>query len=481
MEPCIPDISWYGWELQRLFPEAVDVVAAEERFQGVTVDSRHPAVGGIFLALRGRTVDAHTKLPEAFAGGVRLAIVERTVWCQFPTDWQHRYRCVPVVSPLKALGELARVHRQRFQVPVVAVAGSAGKTTTKELIAAVLASRFRVLKTEGNENNQLGVPLTVLQLRPEHDVAVLELGTNSFGEIARLCQLVQPTHGVITALGEEHLEFFGNMRGVVQEETALVRFLRARGGRLIVPAEQPWIAPQSGDITVGVTPEADLWALFAIGDSGYPTVQLRGLVTTRPFQLRYVGAVAVRAAVAAAAVGWALGVPAEAIADVLACYEPPLSTAGYGRMIRQVLPNGVIVLNDSYNANPLSMQAALEMLATFPCRGRRWAVLGDMLELGAAARSAHQAILELACAVADEVCVVGTEFAAVAADFPRVRLCRSHQEAAEQLRMARPGDVVLLKGSRAMAMERVLQLYHQGLGRAQGDAVPSGTLDLEGV
>lgn len=480
MEPAIPGVVWYGYELQQLFPEAVGLVAAEERFEGLTVDSRRPVPGGIFVALRGRSLDAHTKLPEAFAKGASLALVEQALWRHAPADWQV-YRCLPVVSPRRALGELARRHRERFRLPVIAVAGSAGKTTTKELIAAVLQKRFRVLKTPENENNQLGVPLTLLRLGLEHEVAVIELGTNSFGEIARLCQIVQPTHGVVTALGEEHLEFFGSLAGVVREETALVRFLRARNGGVILPAEEALLEPQPGEVTFGTLPEATVWAEASVGEEGYPFIRLHYGAEVRSCQLRIPGSAGVRAAVAAAAVAWMLGLDADSVVAALSEAVPQSSGHGYGRMVLLEFLPGVRVLNDTYNANPLSMRVALETLRLLPCRRWRWAVLGDMRELGHATEEAHRRVLEQAQRSADVVCVLGQAFAAVAPAYPAVRVFCSHEELAEYLRQrVQAGDVVLLKGSRALAMERILQLWRDNRGE-HSHAVPSGTLDMENV
>ncbi|MEN3027061.1 MAG: UDP-N-acetylmuramoyl-tripeptide--D-alanyl-D-alanine ligase [Chlorobiota bacterium] len=481
MEPCIPDVVWWGWELRSLLAEAVEEVAEEESFRGLTIDSRKPAVGGIFVALRGRTVDAHTKLPEAFAGGVKLAIVERRSWIQFPAEWHQRYRCLPVADPLKVLGELARLHRQRFALPVVAIAGSAGKTTTKELLASVLATRFRVLKTAGNENNALGVPLTLLQLRSEHEVAVVELGTSSFGEVARLCQIAQPTHGVITAIGEEHLERLGSLRGVQQEETALVRYLQSRSGMAVLPAGSGLEREYPGMRTFGMTPEADVVAEVAFNADGHALLRLRYGAEHCECQLRLLGPAGARSAMAAAAAAWMLGLSAEEIAQGLSAYEPQPSQEGYARMVLMQLPNGIQVLNDTYNANPLSMRVALETLRQLPCSGRRWAVLGDMLELGLALEEAHRAVLQQALESAEVVCVLGDAFARVAANCPDVYVATSHEELAERLwREARPGDLVLLKGSRGMAMERVVGLYQRRVGIGKGDnAVPSGAVDLE--
>ncbi len=483
MQSCIPGVEWTGEHLHRLCPEAANRVAPEEVFRGVTVDSRQPALGGIFVALRGRRVDAHSKLPEAFAGGVSLAIVEQPLWHHFPADWQH-YRFLPVASPLKALAELARLHRQRFRIPLVAVVGSAGKTTTKELIASVLAQRFRVLKTAGNENNLLGVSLTLLQLRPEHEVAVIELGTNSVGEIALLCQSVQPTCGVVTAIGEEHLAGLSSLEGVVREEATLIRFLRRAGGRVILPADEPLLLPADGEMTFGPTPAADIWATGSLDGEGGTVVRLRYGGQSIECRLPLVGTAVARAAGAAAAVAWVFGLSAEEVRRGLCAYRAESAEQGPARMLLVRLPNGVRVLNDTYNANPLSMRMALETLGQLPCAGRRWAVLGDMQELGDAAPEAHRAVLARARAQADVVCLFGEHFAALAAEFPDVLVFASHEEIAEYLwRWGRPGDVVLVKGSRALAMERVLVLYRQRLdgGRVSNYALPLGPMGVEGV
>lgn len=483
MQPCIPGVEWTGQQLRELFPEAAESVEPGEFFRGVTVDSRRPVAGGIFVALRGRRVDAHSKLPEAFAGGVKLAIVERSVWYHFPADWQ-QYRCLPVGSSRKALAELARRYRQRYQIPVVALAGSAGKTTTKELVAAVLSQRFRVLKTVGNENNLLGVSLTLLQLRPEHGVAVLEFGTNSVGEIALLCLLAQPTCGVITAIGQEHLAGLGSLEGVVQEETALLRFLQQVGGTHILPADEPLLPAEGRGTTFGLRPGADIWATSSLDGEGWTHVRLHYGGRVLECRLPIVGKAAARAAAAAAAVAWVFGLSAEEVREGLCTYQAEPIGQDPARLLLVRLPNGVRILNDTYNANPLSMQMALETLGQLPCTGRRWAILGDMLELGDAAPEAHRAILAYARAKAEVVCVLGEHFAALTAEFPDVHVFVSHEEAAEYVwRWAQTGDVVLLKGSRALAMERVVALYQQRLygGESGRNALPSSAVGVEGV
>lgn len=464
-------------ELRALFPEVkAEWLGSGRRIRGISTDSRRVLPGSVFVALRGSRVDAHTRLAEAFAAGAAMAIVEQRSWRQFPADWQ-RFPCVPVVNPLQALGQLARLHRLRFRIPVVAVVGSAGKTTTKELIAAVLARRFRVLATPGNFNNQLGVPLTLLQLRPEHQVAVVELGTNSFGEIARLVQIACPTHGVVTALGAEHLEFLGSVDGVVQEETALLRALRDTGGMAILPAWEPALRQYHSERTLwfGLSPAPDVvvWA-ESIQPRVFPMpVRLSYGGALSVLELRLPGQIGVRAAAAAAAVAWALGVDAESVVGALSEFAPE-STHGYARMAIEHIPPGVTVLNDTYNANPLSMHMALQVLQDFPARGRRIAVLGDMLELGAAAGAAHREVLEHAQRVAEWVFVLGEQFRACAHGQPKVCVCSTHEEALQRLQeVLQPGDVVLLKGSRGMRMEAIVEQW-----RRQADAVPSDAVDL---
>ena len=252
--------------------------SGRRKFSSVSTDTRSLKKGELFLAIRGENFDGHDYLKKAAAAGAQGGVVAAD-WVWANRKRKHPLPLVAVPDTLDAYGEIAAAHRRRFDVPVIAVAGSVGKTTTKEMLARTLATKYSVLATEKNLNNRIGVPATILKLGPEHDVAVIEIGTNTPGEIAALCRSIEPTHGLITNIGQEHLEFLKSIEGVAQEEGALFRWLKANGGIPFVNIDDPMLRemgrslPRS--VTFGRTKRADVQAKVGkLDERGAPAVEI---------------------------------------------------------------------------------------------------------------------------------------------------------------------------------------------------------------
>lgn len=449
-------------DLLSCFGDAAAALPSTFHATGVSTDTRTLEPGSVFVALRGEHFDGHEHVEAAFLAGARLCIVEadNPISRTKSHEWLASNKPIIMVpSTLHALGTLGWYHRRRFAIPVVAVAGSAGKTSTKELTAHVLSENYTVLKTQANYNNRIGTPLTLLQLDESHTAAVIEIGTNEPGEIELLAAMVQPTHGIITQIGKEHLEKLIDLDGVEREETALFEYLRDHDGVLLVNADdqrlRSWYARNGGKgLTFSVDSPADFQVQLSFNESLNPSIHhvapdggMRATMST-------VGLAAGLNAIAAFAVGKALGMHVAQIKHGLESYQPP-AVHGYARMVVERI-DGFSVLNDTYNANPESMAMALRTLAQFPST-TRIAVLGDMRELGDAAHTEHVQILELAVQVADAVLTVGSEFAQAATTYSSVHVCPNASECVAVLRtIATAGAAILVKGSRGIQMEQVI-------------------------
>jgi UDP-N-acetylmuramoyl-tripeptide--D-alanyl-D-alanine ligase len=455
---------------------------ARPAFDGVSTDTRTLTPGALFVALKGDRFDAHGFLGEAFAKGAAGAVVRRG------SAAPDGGAVVEVDDTLAALGALARFHRARFAIPVGAVAGSNGKTTTKEMVAAILRTRGPALATEGNLNNEVGVPLTLLRLGEEHRAAVVELGTSGPGELARLTAMAGPDAGVVTLVAEEHLEFLKDLDGVAEAEGELYAGLRP-GAVAVVNADDPRCVAQAERAATGVrrisfgkSPGADVRLLRVTplgvegqeiclegeegeGDGGAGRVRLesnlqRNRVTVR---LGFVGEHNAMNAAAAAALALSLSFSFEEIAAGLAAARP---YAHRSRVVR--MPSGLLVLDDCYNASPASMEAALATLASLrgDGPGRTVAVLGDMLELGAAEESAHRQLGRSARGRVDVAAFFGPRTSSSLEEFSSSPPSSPSSSSAHfteiepLLAWLRPrlraGDVLLVKGSRGMKLERVV-------------------------
>jgi UDP-N-acetylmuramoyl-tripeptide--D-alanyl-D-alanine ligase len=433
----------------RIFPPA-----AQATVTGISTDSRTICPGDLFVPLRGPNFDGHDFLAEAMRRGA-AACLSQDVIAGFPVP------VVGVTDTLIALGDLAAGWRRGFSGPVVAVTGSSGKTTTKDMLRAILAQNGPGIATEGNFNNLIGLPLTLCRLTAEDQWAVVEMGMSSRGEIARLAEIAGPTIGVITNIGPAHLEELLTIEGVARAKGELFAALPA-GGTAIINAD---------DERVARLPVANGVKRLFYGFDGAATVRATGLAgagsgsifTLRlpegdfPVRLAVPGRHNVANALAAAAAAHAIGIGGEEIARGLAAFRPR-----GGRLEVVALDEDVLLLDDSYNANPLSVKAALAALAESG-GGRKLAVLGDMLELGDQAPALHREVGAVAAGVVDGLVALGNFAAEVAAGAgeaglaaERIRVVGDHQEALAVLRSwLVPGSRVLVKGSRGMRMEKI--------------------------
>jgi UDP-N-acetylmuramoyl-tripeptide--D-alanyl-D-alanine ligase len=435
------------------------------------VDSRQAQPGDLFFALAGERFDGHNFLPEVAQRGVAAVVAERA---KLPADFKG-CAVIAVDSTRASLGRLGARYRRDFNLPVTAVGGSNGKTTTKELIASVLRQKLATLWSEASFNNEIGVPLTLLNLEHSHQAAVLEAGTNHPGELAPLLRMMAPLFGVITNIGREHLEFFGDLPGVVREEGAMAEALPPEGA-LFVNGDSDWTETivqrcRARVVRVGFG-EANDWVArnIRVDDNGATfSVQSRQPDFNGDFHIKLLGRHQVPSALFALALGAELGLDRAAIEHGLAICAP-------AKMRLQLCqPGGIRVLDDAYNANADSMLAALQTLSDLPCAGRRVAVLGDMAELGESSRAAHAEVGRRAAEFhLDQLFTVGRQAGEIATAARRgglqtvVEIPEVEMAVSAVREFARPGDVVLIKASRAMRLERITEALQTKLEKVPG-------------
>ena len=438
----------------------------EDVVERISIDSRSVERGACFVALRGPRFDGHEFVEDVARLGARAAVVSNpTRAINSPSG----LALLQVQDTLTALHKLATNYRRLLPptTRLIGISGACGKTTTKEMIAAVLAERFNVLKTPANNNNHIGVPLSLLALNAHHDFGVIELGSNHPGEMRVLAELVQPDIGVVTNIGLAHAEFLGDEAGVAAEEGTPLEYLPRNGnGVAILNADDKWCQElrsrtRATVVTVGIDNFADVRASNIVinGDLKFRLniAKRREDVVVR---LKTVGRHQIYNALQAAAVGYFVGMDLEEIREGLENVEFP-------KMRMQVVDrNGVRFINDCYNANGPSMKAALQMIQEQPWPGRKIAILGDMLELGEWSGPVHREVGQLAAkselALLLTVGPLAKEIAssAIAAgmEMHRVLILQDAAEAQDAVRgLVREGDFVLLKGSRKLELERVLE------------------------
>lgn len=418
----------------------------------VTHDSRLALPGTLFVALRGAR-DGHTFIPDAAARGAVAALGERPV---DEIDARGLQAYIRVADALAGLQRLAAHWRARRPVAVVGVTGSVGKTSTKDLIAHTLGCRWTVLRSSGNYNNEIGLPLTLLALRAEHQVAVLEMGMYAAGEIALLCELARPRVGVVTNVGPVHLERLGSLDAIAAAKAELVQALPADGDAILNGDDERVRAmahrSMARVLTYGYGRACDV-RLTEVVSYGLDGLALRLETPAGALDVRtpLAGTHHAYTAAAATATALALGMELAEIAAALATAPATL------RLAVHRLPSGATVLDDTYNASPASVLAALDLLAN--CAGRRVAILGDMFELGAAEEEGHRAVGRRAAHVVDELWAIGERARWIAEAAQEQGLAAVYHRAtkAEIGYQTRPGDVVLLKASRGMRFEELVE------------------------
>ncbi len=454
-------------ELQPWISGAVVVnnTATDVAFDGVSTDSRQVSIGNLFVALRGERFDAHEFLNEVAAKGVAAVVVER-----LPEGLSVPALVVP--DTRIALGEIGAYWRRQFKLPVIGVTGSNGKTTVKEMIASILSAAFgadHALATHGNLNNDIGVPLTVFRLNASYKAAVIELGMNHPGEIAAITAIAQPGVGLVNNAQREHQEFMESVEAVAKENGSVILGLPA-DGVAVFPADDAYTdlwrgyAGQRKTLTFGLSKEADVSGTFQVNDFGSDLSIMAG---GKQFQvtLAAAGVHNVRNALAAVACAMAIGISKEAIVRGLEAFAPV-----NGRLQRKTAKSGALVIDDTYNANPDSVRAAIDVLSNVPAP--RVLVLGDMGEVGDEGPQFHREIGAYAHAKGIEHLLTLGELARHASEafgkgathFTEIGAITN---AAEEL--AATGTTALVKGSRFMKMERVvLHLVNQTQDQEQG-------------
>ena len=442
--------------LQWTDADLVGILGPDIAPQAVVTDSRSVTEGDLFIALRGERFDGHDFVEAAFERGASAALVERS-W-----DGAGRSLSGPLLavdSTLLALGAMARAYRRRYDLPVVAVVGSAGKTTTKELIAAVLGQRYQVLKTVGSENNEIGVPRTLLQLSPNHEAVVLELAARRVGDIEYLCSIAEPTVGVLLNIGTAHLEYFESVEGVAKAKGELLDYLGESLTALVNADDR--VVVQEVQRTKG-----RLLTFGFVRESGFRGEGLvldqegcgHFLLHNNLIELKIPGRHNAYNGLAAASIGRILDVDWEDIQHALAQFEPVSMRA---EIVRK---DGLVVINDCYNANPDSMLAALELLGDVP-GARKIAFLGDMLELGPQSGDLHAAVGAEVATKADILLATGKQSKQLVVAARSAGMDETQARHFDNLDLAGEfisanlcrGDVVLVKASRAMAFDRVVE------------------------
>jgi UDP-N-acetylmuramoyl-tripeptide--D-alanyl-D-alanine ligase len=440
------------------------------------IDSRLAVPGSLFIALPGENADGHEFVQDAFDHGAAYALIQKDMQAQFPQldlegDWQSELQslsnklpvCIRVPDSLAALQKIAYFWRRRLHPKVIGITGSVGKSTTKELVASVLSQRYSTLKSPGNLNNEIGLPLTMLRMNEEHERAVLEMGFYVPGEIKFLCDMALPQVGVVTNIGTVHAERAGSIEAIARGKSELVHSLPASPeGVAILNYDDPLVREmaeqtQAEVIYYGLSSAADLWADEVEG-LGLEGIRFRIHYQDEEVHLRVplIGRHSVHTALRAAAVGLSDGLTWQEIVEGLHSNQPQL------RLVAVRASNGALILDDTYNASPQSTLAALNLLDEL--EGRKVAVLGDMLELGSYEWKGHEMVGIRTAEVVDELITLGERGRMIAAAAARAGLpnqliteLTSTQEAVEFLRgRLSSQDVVLVKGSRSMQMETIV-------------------------
>ena len=437
------------------------------RITGVCSDTRRIEEGNLFVAIAGERYDGHDFVPEAMRLGASASLVAADWFEGWPDRERPDEARIAVPEVLPALQAFAGWHRRRFNLPVIAVTGSSGKTTTKNMIASVMGERYRVFKTPGNLNSQLGVSEALFLLREDHSAAVLELGMNRAGELTRLSRMTCPYMGVITNVGPAHMEFFESIEGIARAKGEILDHL-PEAGSAVLNADDPLVMKQAARsparvVTFGRSEGADVRLASA-------TTALSGstfvLSDGASFRINLFGEHQVMNAMAAVAVGRIWGIDDQAIARALQRVDPTPMRMEYRKV------GAMHLIDDTYNANPSSMKAALDALSA--AEGRKLAVLGDMLELGELGKAAHREMGIRAADVAERIVTVGALARCIAegamdAGMPasQISSCLSNDEAvAAVMAEIEAVDVILVKGSRGMRMEMIVESLEKALGHS---------------
>ena len=408
----------------------------------ICTDSRKIVPGSLFFALKGPNFNGNAYAAEALEKGAAYVIVDEA-------EFAANDRCILVGDALKCLQELGTHHRRQSEATIIALTGSNGKTTTKELISRVLNRKYKTLSTEGNLNNHIGVPLTLLRLEKETEMAVIEMGANHQGEIAFLSRLAEPDYGYITNFGKAHLEGFGGVEGVIKGKSELYEYLLGAGRHVLMNADDPIQREklQGYHKKIGFsTSDPDFFQIEDLGATPYVTLRVEGIT----IQTQLSGAYNFPNCAIAVLAGNVFDVPLSEIKEALEGYVPENNRS------QLIHKNDLEIILDAYNANPSSMEVALRHLAGLKTEGKI-AILGDMFELGEDSEKEHQAIADLSASLGiEDLFLVGEAFSGIRTE---AKQFRTFEDLADFLK-AHPIEgpaTLLIKASRGMALERVLE------------------------
>ena len=425
---------------------------------GVSTDTRRLKPGELFVAIKGDRFDGHNFILDAVSKGAGGALVQ--YGCITNSNFDMRgVSFISVPDSIKALGDIARFHKARFSIPLIGITGSNGKTTTKEMTSAILARKLNVLKNFGTENNHIGVPLTLMRLKPEHKLIVLEMGANHLGEIRRLSEIAMPTMAVITNIGPSHLDHLKDLETVLKAKSEILESLSGEGAQVVINGDDETLSGLKTDLKVvsfGLNKEFDFYADKVNLEPDGINFRLNG---KWDIEIGLVGRHNIYNALAAIAASWGFGVSIEDVKDALKEFRVPNMRMEVKRL------RGIRIINDTYNSNPLSMRQAIESLKDMTTKGRKILVAGDMLELGTLSgrfhhlvgRQAAESGIDLIVAVGKLAEHVAKGAQEAGMSDKKIKMCNLTKEAcAAVLQLIKKGDTILVKGSRAMKMEQIV-------------------------
>ena len=424
---------------------------------GISIDSRSIKNGQIFLAIKGENSDGNTYVEDAFNNGALYCITNRT-------ELLDDNRCIIVPDTYQTLVDIAKMHRKHFSIPVLAITGSNGKTTSKELIAKMLSTKYNVLFTEGNLNNELGLPLTILKLNKTHEIAVVEMGAAKLGDINLLCEIAKPTHGLITTIGRAHIGRFGSFENIIKAKTELFDFLRKHNGLAFINEDDPILKPFAHSLnTILYGKNNPNTHVSNVSAQPFLSFEWNYNDKNHKIETHLFGDYNLVLTLAAISIGLYFNISPENIVKAITEYLPTNSRS-------QIIYNDKnIVIMDAYNANPTSMEAALKNFFSIPIDffynkntaikpKKRAAILGEMMELGEYSHDEHKNILNVVNSYNPDLAVfVGDNFYQFKDNYPQFQFIPNTEELINFISNNPLSEyIVLVKGSRANALEKIL-------------------------
>ncbi|MDZ4712618.1 MAG: UDP-N-acetylmuramoyl-tripeptide--D-alanyl-D-alanine ligase [bacterium] len=433
-------------------------------FSGVTIDSRAAKQGEIFFAIKGERTDGHKYIKEVFKKEISIAVVNESWFRREGKNYKGKV-FLTVKDTTPALGEFAKIHKSNFDIPVLCIGGSNGKTTTKDLTAAVLSQKYKVLKTEGNFNNHIGLPLTLLRLKKSHEFCLLEVGCNHFGEIKYLCGIAEPDYGLVTNIGREHLEFFGDIKGVAKAEFELFDYLKKKNKSIIFfNYDDKFIKNYSGGtgnekkFSYSYEFNTDVKGRFKGYNENYePEIKIEYQKKEFTVTVSTFGKHSIYNGLAAVAVGLYFKINEKKIKEALKKFRQASA-----KRMEIVKTKKMTVINDTYNSNPESVMMGIETMLGFETKGEKYAVLSDMLELGKSSSDEHSKIGRFAKKRGlKNLYTYGRESFKTFYNAKGVKNNFYFENKEDMIRMLnmnlKNGDIVYVKGSRGMQMEEVVK------------------------